>query len=273
LPKRILLIAVNYNSSKETLDFLQSLSLLDNSLILQVVIVDNSNLEVRDISLKNKCFDIFKNLLFVETPSNLNYFGSVNYSLKQLQISPVQYDFFIISNVDILIQDHSFLNKLFSLNLQNTGIIAPAIISTAQGINQNPYMKNRFKKRLLFYYYVIRQHVILTTIHEKISDFIKKKMSSEVKYLDPPSSIYAPHGAFIIFTNLYFLKNASIDFGLNLFGEELFVAEECFKNNIKVYYEPSLIVLHAEHISTGSVSSRFIVNKKRESVIYFLNKY
>jgi hypothetical protein len=88
-----------------------------------------------------------------------------------------------------------------------------------------------------------------------------------------PGVIYAPHGAFIIFTKSYFESGSSIDFGLNLFGEEIFVAEECRKNNLNVYYEPQISVHHAEHVSTGAVSSKFVVDKKRQSVIYFLKNY
>lgn len=273
MDKRILIVAVNYNSPKETLDFVKSLSSLNNSEILQVVIVENSKSDQRLDDLAINCRQHIKDVIFIETPSNCYYFGSVNYGLMKLGLNPKNYDYFIISNVDILIEDISFLDKLLPLRLANAGIIAPSVKSTAQGVDQNPYMIARIKKAFFYYYYVIRQHVLFTTIHERLTDYVRESRVAKIRKKSLAGAIYAPHGAFIIFTQLYFESGASIDFGLNLFGEEIFVAEECRKNNLNVYYEPQISVLHAEHVSTGAVSSKFVVNKKKQSVIYFLKNY
>ncbi len=273
MDKRILIVAVNFNSPKETLDFVKSLSILNNTEILQLVIVENSDNDQRLDELAINCRQHLKDVMFVKTPSNCYYFGSVNYGLIKLGLYPRNYDYFIISNVDILIQDVSFLDKLISLRLTNAGIIAPSVISTAQGVDQNPYMVSRIKKAFFYYYYIIRQHVLFTTIHEKLTDNVRKIRVSKIRKKSLPGVVYAPHGAFIIFTQSYFESGCSIDFGLNLFGEEIFVAEECRKNNLNVYYEPQIIVHHAEHVSTGVVSSKFVVDKKKQSVIYFLKNY
>ena len=273
MSKKILLIAVNYNSPKETIDLVNSIEQLKNKSILQVVIVENSDFLKRDTNLQKQCNDILPNLLYIETPSNYNYFGSVNYSLKELQLNPILFDFFIISNVDIIIPKNSFLLQLLKLNGDNIGIFAPSIISKEQGVNQNPYLKKRFKKYFLYYYFIIRQLVLFSKIHEIITTYIKRKRKVLIKYIEPPGFIYSPHGAFIIFTNLYFKCGGSIDFGMNLFGEELFVAEECLNIKLKVFFEPSIEVLHNEHVSTGAVSSKFIVKKTKQSVLYFLKNF
>ena len=273
MDKRILIVAVNYNSPKETLDFVRSLSELNNSDILQVVIVENSIKNQRLGDLAMNCKQHLKDVNFVETPSNCYYFGSVNYGLLALGLNPRSYDYFIISNVDILIKDFSFLDNLLSLKLMNAGIIAPSVLSTAQGVDQNPYMKERIKKTFFYYYYIIRQHVLFTAVHEKFTDFLRERKDAKILKKSFPGLIYAPHGCFMIFTKSYFESGCSIDFGLNLFGEEIFVAEECRNNNLNVYYEPGLSVCHSEHVSTGSVSTKFVVDKKRQSVIYFLKNF
>jgi GT2 family glycosyltransferase len=273
LDKRILIVAVNYNSPKETLDFVKSLSSLKNTEILQVVIVENSDKDQRLDELPINCRQHLKDILFVKTPSNCYYFGSVNYGLMKLGLYPRNYDYFIISNADILIEDISFLDKLISLRLVNAGIIAPSVISTAQGVDQNPYMIARIKKAFFYYYYVIRQYVLFTAMHEKLTDYVRERRAAKIRKKFLPGVIYAPHGAFIIFTQSYFESGGSIDFGLNLFGEEIFVAEECRKHSLNVYYQPQISVLHAEHVSTGAVSSKFVVEKKKQSVIYFLKNF
>ncbi len=271
--KRVLLVAVNYNSSKETLEFLSSISRLRNYKEIQVVIVENSPLSQREDDFPFKCKNIINDILVVMTSSNQYYFGSVNFGLQYFGLNPCSYEFFIISNVDILIKDRFFLDKLLSFNLNNIGIVAPSIFSTSRGVDQNPYMINRFNKFLFYYYYFIRLHLFFTIIHEKITDFLRKGKSLVNFKIDPSGSIYSPHGAFIIFTKLYFEQGGSIDFELRLFGEELFVAEECRRISLKVYYDPDISVLHNEHVSTGAVSSKFVVDKKRESMIYFLKKF
>jgi GT2 family glycosyltransferase len=271
--KCILLVAINYNSPNETINFVESLSKLYRCQELQLVIVENSDNDQRDTKLYNNCKQYLSDIIFVETPMNLNYFGSANFGIRELGLNPISYKYFIISNVDMLIDDISFFDKLLPMKVKNIGIIAPAVISTAQGLDQNPYMKSRFKKALFYYYFIIRQHVILTTVHEKFTDFIKGLKASKTNLKKSRGIIYAPHGAFLIFTRSYFELGGSIDFGSNLFGEEIFVAEECRKNNLNVYYEPSIRVLHAEHVSTGSASTKFVVEKKKQSVIYFLKNY
>lgn len=271
--KRVLLIAVNYNSSKETFEFLSSISRLNNSQEIQVVIVENSHPTQREMDFSSMCRHIINDIFVVETPSNLYYFGSVNFGLQYFGLDPDSYEFFIISNVDILINDCLFLDKLILSDLHNIGIVAPSILSTSQGVDQNPYMIKRFNKLLFYYYFLIRQHLFFTVIHEKITDFFKKGNFLKTKKINSSGIIYSPHGAFIIFTKFYFELGGSIDFDLRLFGEELFVAEECRRINLNVYYDPDISVLHNEHVSTGAVSSKFVVEKKKESVIYFLKKF
>lgn len=266
-------MAVNYNSPIETIDFVVSLSRLKDCDSLQVMIIENSNKDQRDTDLAANCRQYLRDLIIVETPWNHNYFGSVNYGLRSHGLDPVDFEYFIISNVDILFNDFSILCKLLSLELKNVGIIAPSVVSTAKGVDQNPYMTKRIKWILFYYYLLIRQNVFFTTVHEKLTDYLRSKKANKFTNKPLATEIYAPHGAFIIFTQLYFKSQCSIDFGLNLFGEEIFVAEECRRKNLIVCYRPEISVLHTEHVSTGAVPSRFIVAKKRQSVIYFLKNY
>src|SRR3989442_12924430 len=69
--------------------------------------------------------------------------------------------------------------------------------------------------------------------------------------------IYAPHGAFFIFSRRYFEAGGYLDGNLFLYGEEISVAEICRSLGLPVIYEPSLFVVHNERRSTGHVFSRF----------------
>jgi len=62
--------------------------------------------------------------------------------------------------------------------------------------------------------------------------------------------VYAPHGAFMIFAREYFERGGTLDVGAFLFAEEGFVAETCRKLGLDVLYDPTIEVLHDEHVST-----------------------
>ena len=64
-------------------------------------------------------------------------------------------------------------------------------------------------------------------------------------------TIYAPHGAFIIFSNLFFQKGGWLDENLTMYGEEFTVAEIARRLQLPVHYRPDLEVIHVEHSSTG----------------------
>ena len=102
MSKRLLLVAVNYNSHQETLQFVKSLAVLEALSEIQVLIVENSKMELRDKSLESVLKSYIPDLLFVETPDNKNYFGSVNFALKELKLDPGGFDFFVIKMIPLV---------------------------------------------------------------------------------------------------------------------------------------------------------------------------
>src|SRR3989442_14004267 len=85
--------------------------------------------------------------------------------------------------------------------------------------------------------------------------------------------IYAPHGAFFIFSRRYFEAGGYLDGNLFLYGEEISVAEICRSLGLPVIYEPSLCVLHQEHQSTGKVLSRFTYECQKRAMQYVTSRY
>ncbi|MZG79882.1 rhamnosyl transferase, partial [Photobacterium sp. CAIM 1938] len=123
-------------------------------------------------------------------------------------------------------------------------MIAPAIITIDTGVDQNPKYMARLSKRKLDFLDVIYSNRILFATHDflsKVKELILKKIGkTDAKPLSG-TSIYAPHGAVFIFTDMEFLKKLPT-FECFLFGEEIFIAEEAQTKNKKIIYEPSIIV-------------------------------
>lgn len=270
--KRTLLIAVNYNTPEETINYVRSLSQLNQTESLLVLIVENSQREQRSPELPLRLREIIKDLIFVETLENKNYLGSVNYGLKIARIKPENFDYCIISNVDILIKDVDFFTKLYCLPIEKIGMIAPSIYSILKETDQNPYMLKRFRNFYFYYYRIIYQHIFFTNLHEKfITNLWKRNDVSEVPQKTAKrQQIFAGHGAFMIFLKTFFKKGNSIDFGDNLYAEEIFVAKQCRRSGLMVTYDPSIQVIHFEHISTASLSDESRRKIKLKTINYFL---
>jgi GT2 family glycosyltransferase len=85
--------------------------------------------------------------------------------------------------------------------------------------------------------------------------------------------IYAPHGAFMIFSRRYFEAGGYLDGNLFLYGEEISVAEICRSLGLAVIYEPSLCVVHNEHASTGKRITRFTYECQKKALAYITSRY
>lgn len=126
-----------------------------------------------------------------------------------------------------------------------------------------------------FFFSCIFMYNFYTILHyyKKTLKFRKKEkpIKENGKYIE--RLIYAPHGAFIIFPKSYFNKTAGFYHEPFLFNEEITVAEEARRENIKVLYYPQIKVLHNEHSTIGKVPSSIIGKYAIESFNIIYKKY
>ena len=118
--KNIAIYCVTYNSYNALYNFLVSLdNLTKGDFSLMVFIADNSDKNTQQISYtpynyELKTFTIGK---------NLGYFGAINYLMQRE--SPLNYDFSIISNVDLTLDKDIFVE--LSKKDEDVAWIAPQI--------------------------------------------------------------------------------------------------------------------------------------------------
>ena len=95
-------------------------------------------------------------------------------------------------------------------------------------------------------------------MYSKIQTFLGEEMTQKLFYsvfkrsMPTSGKIYAPHGAFMIFSKHYFTRGGWIDDNFNLYGEEITTAEIASNNNLEIHFLPELEVSHVEHSSTGT---------------------
>jgi GT2 family glycosyltransferase len=266
-------ITVNYNSAQATALLLSDL-LKQNTLAcdLAVVVADNSPSET-ELSPVRETYRNCPSVRFERMPRNLGYFGAAHLALATVW-KDVMPDWIIVSNADIRLPQPDFFSRITELPT-GVGVIAPRIISGRTGLDQNPMLRHRLSVfRLNLVRLILRVPLLYWLMHIQAS--IKHRIRSHFLAGLPPSdvgpeSIYAPHGAFMLFGSEYFKRGGTLDCGAFLYAEEIFVAETSRRINVEVKYVPSLIVLHDEHVATAANPS--IRHFQREAADYFHREF
>jgi GT2 family glycosyltransferase len=196
---------------------------------------------------------------------NPGYFGAIKRLMQQVDVN--NYDYSIISNVDLMLEEDFFQKLADYICSEDTGWIAPQIWSNLEERDRNPKVLNRYSLKKLQILRTFYQFPILDTLYT--STFYKKK-----KYESHQAGqIYAGHGSFIILTRRFFELCGKIDYPVFLFCEEIYLAEMCRKAGLKVLYEPSLIVKDTEHASTGRMNHGFYCRCNYEAMQYIIKTF
>jgi GT2 family glycosyltransferase len=267
--KSLIIACVNYNTFDKLYLYLNSIEkargFCNNDFNVTVLIADNS-----EVSTKSK-LPFFENINIVYCLNNKNqgYIGGIRDAVINLKINIYNTDYFIISNVDVILTN-GFFNELFLItNNNNLGWIAPSIISEKEGRDRNPKIKKRpssgnLKKLLVMYKYPILHLIYKNTIYK----YKSKKIS---KYKN--DSIYAGHGSFMIFTKKAVNSNGFLDFPSFLFGEEIYFGELMKSENLEVVYYQNIVVKDFDHASTSLIRKSKYYKMNYDSLKIIIKNY
>jgi GT2 family glycosyltransferase len=245
-------ITVNYKSAKATALLLADLLQQNSSHAdLTVVVADNSPSESELDSVRQAYCDC-PCVRFERMPGNLGYFGAAHLALNTVWKDRLP-DWVIVSNTDVRLPQSDFFSRIAELPAR-TGVVAPRIVSGRTGLDQNPFLRRRPSGFRLMLTRCILRVAFLHWLFEAQA-FLKRAIRRRLRgrrqqSAANPIKIYAPHGSFILFSNEYFRRGGSLNCGAFLYAEEIFVAEICRRIGVEVTYQPSLDVLHDEHVST-----------------------
>lgn len=176
-----------------------------------------------------------------------------------------EFDYFVVSNSDIQIKkfDDSTL-----LNPDIPAIYGPNIICKT-GKQQNPMWikKNNFlewlqyigeKNKCMFFNY---SPIVVRKVERMF--FLKTKSKKSL------TRIYAAHGAFCIISKEAINRIAPpYSEKMFLFFEEAWLANKAYKNNVEVYYCPTIEINHSEDGSM-KISNVNVSTESRKSVMYY----
>ncbi|MBQ8701377.1 MAG: glycosyltransferase family 2 protein [Prevotella sp.] len=259
----IAIYCVAYNSYKALNKYLQSIdaaAVKAKNISVFVFVADNTLTGCKDITYQTKNFHL-RTFPFHE---NHGYFGAVRKMMEEE--SPLQFDFSVISNVDIILSDRIF-SQLAEVCTPDLGWIAPRIFSEKRGYDRNPQRTQRYSLRQLHLLRFFFKHPILHYIYHNTLRKRKKFLTHE------PGKVYSGHGACIILTKEYFTRCGIIDYPIFLYDEELYLAEQCRTNGLVVEYKPSIQITDFEGVSTSKMRKRDYYRYNYEGINYIINTF
>ena len=196
---------------------------------------------------------------------NPGYFGGIRRAMLQTNVTA--YDYAIISNVDLTVEEDFFVKLAAYDCAEDTGWIAPQIWSAQEERDRNPKIMHRYPLKAL--------KILKTIFHYPLVWDLKRRITSRQKkwVSHPAGEIYGGHGSFIILTKRYFERCGVIDYPVFLFCEEIWLGEQCRKAGLKVMYVPNLVVSDAEHASTGRMKLGYYCHLNEMALDYIIRNF
>jgi GT2 family glycosyltransferase len=274
---KVLIVTVNFRNANCTIQFMRSVSRLEGFANCQILIVDNNSGDSDRSRIRQATCGV-GNVKLVEAPQNLGYFGAAKFALQHFLANHAMPDWVIVSNNDIVFEDTHFLSQLLQKNPMAVGMLAPSIISALTQHDANPSIRHRPSRLRMLRYRLWLSNYYAMRFKQWLSPYVRKVRYGFYQRTPPPaeaaqSAIYAPHGAFLIFSKQFFEAGGFIDTDFFLYAEEFIVAEMCRRLGLPVIHDPELRVWHAEGQTLGRKLSRSTYLHQRDGFRYVWLRY
>jgi len=254
-------VVVNYNNSSYTKALCESLSKQDGFGVyfnVKCLVIDNSN----DKEDSKKLSDYCENIKWIEImtcPDNPGYFGGLNRGLLGVKDSK----YVVVGNNDLEF-NADFCNKLISKTYKpNQLVICPDVI-TSDGVHQNPHVLKRtnWLRRLKFDLYFSNYWV--ATFLSRTANLLHNRETINNNFKNA-SEISMGVGACYILSSYFFENYKQLFFPWFLYGEEACLAWQVRDAGGVIWYDPDLVVTHAENVSCSLLPSRAAYNFGRDA--------
>ncbi len=262
-------ITVQYHNPADTASFIESLRAQSDPRGIEVIVVKNdrildppAELAADPVQPAGQVGSYLFPVRVLRAPKNLYYWGGAAFALDELSARGPLPRWVIISNNDVTVEDSEFVRRLRSLDPVRYPIIGPSIISLATGRDQNPILRSRLGKlsemKWMLYDSGYRMATSLLAVRGLWRSFRENASRRSAGLADSSTAerIYAPHGAFVIFSSEFFDRGGRLDTTVPMFAEELTIAVTAERLEMPVWHLPQLRVSHREHSTTGSRLTR-----------------
>lgn len=259
---KICFIVTNFNNSEFTEKLCKSLEGIEYEFSL--VVVDNNSKHSDKNNLKKICSK-FSFIKVIFNNRNLGYFSGLNTGISSVNSS--DYDFIVIGNNDLEFS-LNFFNSLKLLPEKiacKYPVIAPNII-TIDGIHQNPHVIKEvsgFREFLYDLYFTNFLFARLLIFFRNLLGKIGERGDEDFHEIG--QEIYQGYGACYILTPLFFNNFDKLWSPTFLMGEEFFLWKQLDDKDLKIWYEPSVKLNHADHASVSKLPKKDLWKISKES--------
>lgn len=236
-------VCTNYNNSHYTLSAICSLNEGGNKQNIVIIVVDNGSNKENVELLKSA--EQFSNVHIIFNKVNVGYFKGLNCGIKFIKQKYNMIDFLIIGNNDLTFPENFYESIIRNKEtLQRHAVVSPNI-STLDGLYQNPHVINSISKLrevvydLYYSNYYLAQFIIKVA---KITKMFTDRKDEEQHAI--AQEIYQGHGSCYILGPLFFQHFDELWAPTFLMGEEFFLSVQLMEKGMKVFYEPSIKVVH-----------------------------
>jgi GT2 family glycosyltransferase len=266
---KIAFICVDYNGWKYTSSLCKSLEQqfkhgIDFS--ITCIVVDNS-MDNENSNILSDLLTEYKWAIYKKSPRNAGYFGGINIGLAELDLT--EWDFVVVCNNDLDFDSEFCINLIKVKYADNIYAICPDVL-TVDGIHQNPHVLKPvsmlYKFKLDLYY----SHYIIARVLTAMLQIVRPVKASPIQP-HRGCEIHMGIGACYILTKEFLRKFSTLHFPHFLYGEEAFFAEQIHTSNGILWFDPTLLVHHAESASLSKIPKKITYEYARSGYSSYRN--
>lgn len=267
-----LFVVVNYFSEEEVLKFFKEEILQQQHSNWMLCMVNNG-------SKNEACIQELSALgVHIVIPGeNAGYLGAAGHALhfyqKEFAALP---DLLVLSNSDMHYCQSHLLEQwqMRYAKANDLGMIGCRITSTLTGKPQNPMYRQRLSKAHLQRLAKVFSNKWSYVLYQTAA-LIKGKLMAGAGVSESATieEVYAIHGSCMVMHRRLLAQPDLFKDAPFLFGEEVYLAEICRREHLKVLFDPACEILHQEHQTTGIYKSAIQRKRLADALLLILKKF
>lgn len=268
-PVEIAFVCVNYYCEDTIATLLETIA-PGPGYMISITLVDNSGSMAASEAFSKITAAHEVDLL--EPGRNLGYLGAFAWAVESRSLH-LRNQFVILANPDLEISGTFFATLASTRYPDDIAVIAPSILNLPSHSQANPAMSARPSRRKMWVRKTVHANPYIFSLYDLLHRFKKRLRRRTESPRSVPMAIYAPHGALMIFRARYFEAGGSLEYFGFLFGEEIFIAEECRRIGKTILFDPRLHARHFEHVATSALGSSRLSSFAHESLSGIYDTY
>lgn len=258
-------ICTNYNNSKYTISAINSLLNERNIRNTEIVVVDNCS-DNENIELLKAIEQQCANVHIIFNNENMGYFKGLNCGIHYLRQSNKNIEYIVIGNNDLIFPENFYESMISNkATLQQHAVVSPNI-TTLDGVHQNPHVISSISKIREIIYDIYYSNYYIARIINKVAKITKKYTDrKDEEQHEVAQDIHQGHGSCYILGPLFFQNFDELWAPTFLMGEEFFLSVQLMEKGMRVYYEPSIKVMHHCNVSVGKMPRKHVWQLSRDA--------